>query len=156
LYESGEGVPQNSTEAVKWYRKAAEQGAPNAQNNLAYMYYIGNGVAQSYTEALKWISKAAEQGFAPAQNGLGAMLRDGQGVRQNDQNDIEAVAWFRKAAEQDNADAKYNLNDMVYVRRRGVVSANKGYSSESDRYDPLEQWNKDRMDDWNQQLLFGQ
>ena len=32
IYDEGEiGVPEDNTEAVKWYRKAAEQGNPEAQ-----------------------------------------------------------------------------------------------------------------------------
>jgi uncharacterized protein len=34
MYEDGEGVPQDYTEAVKWYRRAAEQGIVGAQYNL--------------------------------------------------------------------------------------------------------------------------
>jgi uncharacterized protein len=26
MYDNGEGVPENDAEAVKWFRKAAEQG----------------------------------------------------------------------------------------------------------------------------------
>ena len=26
MYDNGEGVPENDAEAVKWYRKAADQG----------------------------------------------------------------------------------------------------------------------------------
>ena len=33
----GEGVPQDDTEAVKWYSKAAVQGLVEAQENLAHM-----------------------------------------------------------------------------------------------------------------------
>ena len=33
-YASGRGVPQDDAEAVTWYRKAAEQGHADAQNNL--------------------------------------------------------------------------------------------------------------------------
>jgi TPR repeat protein len=31
IYEEGRGVPQDLAQAVKWYRKAAEQGNPQAQ-----------------------------------------------------------------------------------------------------------------------------
>ena len=37
----GEGVPVNATEAVKWYRRAAEQGTALAQYNLGLMYQRG-------------------------------------------------------------------------------------------------------------------
>ena len=33
-YAKGEGVTQDCFEAVKWYRKAAEQGEPDAQSAL--------------------------------------------------------------------------------------------------------------------------
>ena len=54
MYENGQGVAQNYAEAVKWYRKAAEQGYAEAQFNLGVMYETGEGVAQDYAEALKW------------------------------------------------------------------------------------------------------
>ena len=34
IYANGEGIEKNLTEAMKWYRKAAEQGNENALNNL--------------------------------------------------------------------------------------------------------------------------
>ena len=37
-YASGHGVDKDPAEAVKWFRKAAEQGDPNAQYNLAVCY----------------------------------------------------------------------------------------------------------------------
>ena len=58
------GWPQSDAEAVKWYRKAAEQGHAAAQNNLGAMYANGQGVARSDAEAVKWFRKAAEQGYA--------------------------------------------------------------------------------------------
>jgi uncharacterized protein len=35
MYAHGEGVPQDYAEAVKWFRRAAEQGDAHAQYNLA-------------------------------------------------------------------------------------------------------------------------
>ena len=71
-YYNGKGVTQDYTEAVKWYRKAAEQGNAQAQCNLGYCYKYGKGVTQDYTEAVKWYRKAAEQGNATAQYNLGS------------------------------------------------------------------------------------
>jgi len=39
------GVAEDEAEAVKWYRKAAEQNDALAQNKLAGCYYKGEGVA---------------------------------------------------------------------------------------------------------------
>jgi tetratricopeptide (TPR) repeat protein len=70
MYGNGEGVTLDDAEALKWYRKAAEQGHVSAQYNLGVMYGKGEGVTQDYAEALKWYRKAAEQGHAKAQNNL--------------------------------------------------------------------------------------
>jgi TPR repeat protein len=34
MYENGDGVEQDSAEAVRWYKKAAEQGDADAQNKV--------------------------------------------------------------------------------------------------------------------------
>ena len=49
------------TKAVKWMRKAADQGLAKAQFNLGMMYEVGRGVVQDYAEAVKWYRKAAEK-----------------------------------------------------------------------------------------------
>jgi hypothetical protein len=51
MYEDGSGVPRDYTEAVKWYRLAAQQGDPDAQLNLGKMYELGNGVPRDYIQA---------------------------------------------------------------------------------------------------------
>ena len=49
-------------EAVKWYRKAIEQGDGKAQNNLGFMYYKGGGVRQDDIESYAWAILAASNG----------------------------------------------------------------------------------------------
>ena len=61
-YYKGEGVAKDRVEAVKWYRKAAEQNLARAQYNLGVCYYNGEGVAKDYVEAYKWLLLAARQG----------------------------------------------------------------------------------------------
>ena len=62
MYQSGKGVTQDHAEAVKWYRKAADQGKAYAQYSLGRMYYTGKGVTRDEAEARKWFEKAAAQG----------------------------------------------------------------------------------------------
>jgi tetratricopeptide (TPR) repeat protein len=85
---------EDYAEAVKWYRKAAEQGVADAQCYLGCMYDIGRGVKQDYAEAVKWYRKAAEQGVADAQCYLGCMYADGAGVLQSG---AAAADWFYRA-----------------------------------------------------------
>ena len=104
-------------EAVKWYRKAAEQGDAEAQFYLGLCYSNGDGVAKDLKEAAKWWRKAAEQGEAAAQYNLGVCYSNGNGVAKNYQ---EAVKWYRKAAEQGMAEAQCNLG-FCYGEGIGVI-----------------------------------
>ena len=56
---------------MKWYRKAADQGHHNAQNDIGELYYNGWGVVRNYEEAMKWYQKAADQGHVIAQYSMG-------------------------------------------------------------------------------------
>ena len=101
-YAWGMWEPKDYSEAVKWYRKAADQGNADAQNNLGVCYKNGEGVPQDYSEAVKWYRKAAEQGQKYAQYNLGVCYYNGQGVTQNRQ---EAFKYFRQAAAQGHKEA---------------------------------------------------
>lgn len=100
---------KNYVEAVKWYRKAAEQGLAEAQYNLGVCYANGQGITQSYTEAVKWYRKAAEQGLAGAQFNLGLHYYKGEGITQSY---TEALKWLRKAKEQGHEDATKLVVEM--------------------------------------------
>ena len=56
------GVPEDDAEAVKWYRKAAEQGLVIAQFNLGIMYGNGEGIPVNNIKAYMWSSLAKAQG----------------------------------------------------------------------------------------------
>jgi TPR repeat protein len=116
-YANGEGVAKDEVEAVKWYRKAAEQNFALAQAILGNRYANGQGVTKNYVEAVKWYRKAAEQNLAGAQNNLGVRYANGQGVTKNY---AEAVKWYRKAAEQ-NLDIAQNNLGKYYATGRGVA-----------------------------------
>ena len=53
----------HSTEAVRWYRKAADQGVANAQYELGYHYFTGLGVPQNYILAHMWFNLAASSEY---------------------------------------------------------------------------------------------
>jgi len=62
IHDTGRGVPENNTEAAKWYRLSAEQGNAEAQYNLGVSYYIGEGVPQDYVHAYAWLGIALASG----------------------------------------------------------------------------------------------
>lgn len=54
-YATGDGVPLNEGEAVRWFTKAAEQGNVPAQSKLGSIYYSGRGVPQDPSRAYFWM-----------------------------------------------------------------------------------------------------
>ena len=93
-YREGYGTAVDHVEAVKWVRKAAEQGFARAQYDLGLMYQFGRGVERSNEKAVEWYLKAAEQGLARAQCNLGFMYEYGRGVEQSYE---KAAGWYLKA-----------------------------------------------------------
>ena len=115
-YDSGQGVPQDPTEAARWFQKAAAQGQSRAQFSLGVMYEKGHGVLQDYTEAVNWYRKAAHQGYPDAQSNLGAMYEDGTGIPQDY---TMAAELYRRAAIQGLPAAQASLGSL-YLRGMGV------------------------------------
>jgi TPR repeat protein len=66
LYAKGQGVARNYSEAVRWWRKAAEQGQADAQSGLGVLHFNGDGVALDYVKAHMWFNLAAEAGAEAA------------------------------------------------------------------------------------------
>ena len=62
LYDKGQGVLQDSAEALKWYRLAAEQGHADAQQDLGFSYEYGEGLPQNNIMAHMWYNLASENG----------------------------------------------------------------------------------------------
>jgi len=79
----GYGIEQDPKQAAYWYEKAAEQGHPEAQYNLARLYATGQGVPRDQGQALHWVRAAASQGYAPAQARFGMRYATGNGIVQD-------------------------------------------------------------------------
>jgi TPR repeat protein len=109
MYDTGAGMAQNQTEAVRWYRAAAQQGLAIAQLNLGVDYSTGQGVLKNDAEAIKWFRLAANQGEPQAQFNLGLMYAKGQGVAQNF---VEAYRWAKLAADQGHDVARSLAHDL--------------------------------------------
>ncbi len=121
---------KDKAESDAWYRKAAEtlykaakQGDPRAQHDLAGLYRDGLGVPKDPAEADKWFvlaaknyRAAAEQGDPKAQCQLGRFCMKGVGV---EKDEAEGVRWLRAAAEQGYMKGKALLG-LAYFEGRGV------------------------------------
>ena len=88
------GVPQDKRRAYDWFEKAAAQGDPNAQFNLATLYFSGEGIPEHFIKGLEWYTTAASQGQAFAQNMLGTVYYRAIGIAVER---IAAYVWWSMA-----------------------------------------------------------
>lgn len=125
MYEVGSGVPENNTEAIKWYSKAADKGNIEAlyymrdiyeddkknfnvlfrcanagyedcYSYLASAYRFGKGVAPDFSKALQYYIKDAEKGdFLDIENIAELYNSGGPGLVESK---AEAFKWYMKAA----------------------------------------------------------
>jgi len=109
MHDLGQDVPEDDTEAVKWYLRAAEQGNDMAQLNLGHMYAFGEGTHMDINEAVKWIRLSAEQGNTRAQFSQELISLNNHDLNQDI---IDLAKLYRVVAEQGNGWAQYHLGRM--------------------------------------------
>lgn len=75
-YKLGRGVPVDPALAESWFRKAALQGHPQAEDNYGLALFQAGRKA----EAAPWLEKSVQRGEPRGQLVLGTMLFNGDGV----------------------------------------------------------------------------
>jgi len=125
MYEEGKGVMKDQENALRWYRRAADQGHDGAKQILAIHDKLR--VAESNLERLGVelgelkrqvddLAAKAESGDVVSQFGLGQCYENGTVV---EKNEMLAAKWYRRAAEAGCADACYSLAQL-YLSGKGV------------------------------------
>tara|TARA_B100000405_G_C16503279_1_gene344577 strand:+ start:64 stop:642 length:579 start_codon:yes stop_codon:yes gene_type:complete len=87
----GSSSREDKKTAIKWWRKAAEQGHLDAHFNLGTAYVAGSGVEKNADIAVQWFRKAAENSDVMSQAKLGKIYWHGD-LQPKDK--IKALAWF--------------------------------------------------------------
>jgi len=93
MYRKGRGVPPDEVEAIKWYRRAADQGFADAMTNLGYMYDEGRTVEQDFVESYKWFLLASERGREGADDHLKFLEEEYMTPEQVEQAKALAADW---------------------------------------------------------------
>lgn len=104
-------------DAVRWYRKAAEQGKADAEFKLGYFYTVGGGgLAKDLAEAARWYEKAAAQNQPGAQYNLAVCCEKGLGVARDE---ARALSLYRRAAAMGDTYAQKAVG-VIHQQGRGV------------------------------------
>ncbi|MBL4871477.1 MAG: sel1 repeat family protein [Robiginitomaculum sp.] len=133
-------MPEDHGIAIKWFRKAADQGYAEGQYRLAMMYDKDWGISKSRQKEMYWTKQAAAQGHGRAKYSLSLMKKLGydlvgtyvtpvdtspqayfkNGVRAvNAGNKPQAVNSFRFAAEKGHAPSQAELG-AAYMHGYGL------------------------------------
>jgi len=108
------------TEAIHWYKQAAEQQNAEAMCNLGVLYEAGESVKQDLARAINLYEKSAALGHDKAYLNLGLCYEQGIGV---DQNFNTAITKYKEAIKLGNAEAEGCLGSL-YEQGIGVEESN--------------------------------
>ena len=90
----GDGVTQNSYQAIEWMRRAGERGNLKAQAALGRFYLMGlEEMGSDPQEAEKWLSMAAGRGDKQSAK----LLREASAAKQQNQADYQHWVNLRRA-----------------------------------------------------------
>lgn len=109
IYYTGRGVERDETEALEWFRAAADGGLARARFNLGVMREEGIMMRRDLALAHDRYLEAAGQDFTLAQFNLALLYDSGRGV----ERDLAAAArWYERAAQGGYAAAQFNIGVM--------------------------------------------
>lgn len=95
-----------STEALPWYRRAADLGSADAAYRFGECRLMGKGISPDLDEGIAYLNQSANAGDNRAMDLLGVCHVRGLGVEVDFK---QAIKWFEKAIQAGNVAAYYNL-----------------------------------------------
>jgi TPR repeat protein len=97
----------------------ANEGNPEAQYNMGWLYANGIGARVDVPTALYWWEKAAASNHAPSQFSLGMvyLTGDGKTIRKNVP---EAIHWHMRSARNGYEEAQEMMRQLYKTRKRAV------------------------------------
>ena len=111
---------KNYAEAYYHWRDLADDGNPEAQYHIGWLYANGYGVAVDVPLAMSWWEKAAASDHAPSQFALGMMYLTGD-LKTVKKNVSEAIKWHMKSAENGYEDARDMMRQLYRTRKQSVL-----------------------------------
>ena len=130
----GEGVPADTSQAVFWIKKAADQNLTSAKYNYAILLINGIGVTWDPFTAFKLFQSAANDGMVQAQYVVGILYTDNLTVKR-DYN--LAYYWIKKAAD-NNYEPAQNIVAKLEPRVSGsIVDSLMSSTSKSEDKNPI-------------------
>ena len=107
-------LPIDLERSFFWFRRAADQGVPDAQYAIGQAYQSGEGVETDLALAFQWFLRAAKQGVPEAQFELANAYAQGLGTTRDRKR---SERWIKQAAKQGHREAIMLLESMAISRK---------------------------------------
>ncbi|MEO5366390.1 MAG: serine/threonine-protein kinase, partial [Magnetococcus sp. WYHC-3] len=117
-FESGQGRPQDDTQALQWYFRAAQQNDMHGLYGAGHLMALGRGTTVDLQRSFELFAAAAEQNHVQAQYETGVRLLEGTGVEANAE---KGVMWLTRAARAAHPQAQLELA-LAYEKGLGTAA----------------------------------
>jgi TPR repeat protein len=117
IYRDTRNPQRNATEAIAWFRRAADAGNAEAHYWVGVMHAAGDGTDKSMEQALQSWRQSAEAGHGPALGALAMAYASGSGV---DKDMAEAVRWARLGAQKNDMHSQSVLGRAYLIGAGGL------------------------------------
>ena len=114
IYLLGQGIEENATKAVEYFRKGTTHQNTKCMQGLAMCYKHGDGVNKDLTKMIYWLHQGIKLNDFDCQYQLALCYYEGIGVNKDYDKAIELM----KEIETKNKDAKH------WLKERGLNSKN--------------------------------
>ena len=135
---TGEGVPENTRQAVKYFRRAAHLGHVGAAYMLGQCLLDGIGTKRDRANALEWLVMAAELGHELARKRVLVVLQeDYEDLDSGESEEEENLQWVNTSNEEkariSNIERRFTIgggvsNPQVLRRRKTKVEESRKVS----------------------------
>ncbi|MFI5236445.1 MAG: tetratricopeptide repeat protein, partial [Ignavibacteriales bacterium] len=133
-YLLGEGTPADTSAAVYWIKKAADQNLTSAKYNYAIFLINGIGVAWDPYSAFKYFKSAANDGMVQAQYVVGILYTDNLTVKRNWNM---AYYWIKKASDNNYEPAKEIIAKVEPRASKTIVDSLLTSSGNPEEINPI-------------------
>lgn len=120
MYEKGQGLPRDDSQALSWYKKSAKQGHALAMERLGWMYKNGyeteEGIKKNSHNALYYFKEASNRGLVESTLAAAGMYENG--IENGTNGDFgmpiypEAYRWYKKAKSQGSLTADSSIERL--------------------------------------------
>lgn len=142
IYDRGDRVERDATQALKWYQEAADRGLSKSQYTLGAKHGLGRDLPKNEIESFRWIRYAANQGHTPSQWLVASFYFGKFGVFKDN---VEAYKWALLAGLNSSNVSQECKNLLSVVQgllnakqiRHCEISASRWKVKEWDQIEPL-------------------